>query len=141
MRVVVDTNVLVSSALVPGGPPARLVLAWIEDRFQLITSPELLAELQRVLTRPRVVRRILTSDGSILLEQLDDRAEVVHPSVRLEVVRDPDDDRVLEAAVAGMADVIVSGDRDLLDLGEYEGISIVTAAQFLAMLDEFEQLE
>jgi predicted nucleic acid-binding protein len=59
----------------------------------------------------------------------------------LDVVRDLDDNRVLEAAVTGRVDAVVSGDRDLLELGEYEGIAILTAVQFLGMLAELEGLE
>lgn len=65
----------------------------------------------------------------------------VNPAFELAVSRDPDDNRVLEAAVAGGADAIVSGDDDLLSLGEYEGIPIVTAVRFLLMLEEMSEFD
>ncbi len=86
---------------------------------------------------PRVTRRIVSSEpGFALLDQVTDRAEIVEPAIPLEVVRDPDDDRVVEAAFAGAVDALVSGDRDLLDSGDYAGGPIVTAAQFLVLLEE-----
>ncbi|MEO6044276.1 MAG: putative toxin-antitoxin system toxin component, PIN family [Tepidiformaceae bacterium] len=136
MRVVLDTNVLVSGLISPAGSPAEIHQAWRRGDFELVTAEPLLLELVEVLSYPRIRKRLHWSDG-----QLSDFAELyratailVTPAQALVVARDPDDDRVLEAAQAGHADFIVSGDRDLLDLREFVGIPILTPTGFLTML-------
>ncbi len=137
MRAVLDTNVLVSAVLSRAGAPGAILRAWREDRFQLITSAPLLDELRDVLARPRIVERHGWSPEERLLfiVAFDESAIVVTPDDELRVVdEDPDDDRVLEAAITGGVDYIVSGDHHLLDLGEHAGIPIVTPARFVAAL-------
>jgi uncharacterized protein len=131
VRVVLDTNVLVSALVFPGGIPEELYRRAIDGRrVVLITSPPLLAELGRVLTE-----KFGWQDDYVraALAQLVRIGEVVEPVGRLSVVADdPDDDRVLEAASASGAAVIVSGDRHLLDLGRWGDVPILTPAAFLA---------
>ncbi|MDE3094690.1 MAG: putative toxin-antitoxin system toxin component, PIN family [Chloroflexota bacterium] len=136
MRAVVDTNVLISAGLSPGGNAARVVDAWRADRFTWITSPHLLAELARTFEARKLKGRINWSprQRAEIVALLATFAEVVEPAVLVDVCRDPDDNRVLEAAVAGSADCIVTGDGDLLALAAYESIPIVTPARFLAVL-------
>lgn len=138
MRIVLDTNILVSALLARGGP-WRIVEAVRDGESEIVTSPILLAELERILNLARVTRRARLSHVEVAgyLEELRKLAIVIEPAIRLSVViRDPDDDRVLEAAVAGSAEYVVTSDRDLLDLREYEGIRIVTPAVFLPLLRE-----
>ncbi|HLF77845.1 MAG TPA: putative toxin-antitoxin system toxin component, PIN family [Dehalococcoidia bacterium] len=136
MRAVFDTNVLVSAILSDVAPPAQIVAGWEAGKFQLVTSDDLFEELRGVLSRPRLLRRIHDDSTylSVLLARLRRYAIFVLPRERLEVVRDEADKRVLEAAVAGEADYIVTGDKDLLDLGSYQSIEIVTPARFAAIL-------
>jgi putative PIN family toxin of toxin-antitoxin system len=134
MRIVVDTNLLVSG-VISAGLPRELVNAAKAGEFELCTSEVLLAELLDVLGRdkfaPRLVQAGLTPQG--IVDDLRSLALVVSPaSVPRVVLTDPDDDHVLAAALTGAADLIASGDkRDLLPLGGYEGIPIVTAAHAL----------
>jgi putative PIN family toxin of toxin-antitoxin system len=96
-----------------------------------------LQELKRTLGLPRIQRYLTWSRADLddFLTIIPQTARVVYPSRRLSVIKyDPADNRVLEAAVEGAADYIVSGDQDLLDLKSYEGISIVTPARFAAIL-------
>ena len=140
MKVVLDTNVLVSAVLVATSPPARILQAWRAGVFQLVVSGDLLLELRDVLNRPRIAERSGWSaeDVATLIGALMASAAFVEPGDVLHVVSDDDDNRVLEAALAGEADYIVSGDRALLSLGRYEGIEIVTPARLWAILSSQE---
>lgn len=137
MRAVLDTNVLVSAVLSPSGAPAAVWRAFRDDRFQLLTSDPLLDELRLVLARPRIARRSgwSTNEQRLFVALVEESATLVTPIETLHVIRaNPADDRVLEAAVAGEADYIVSGDRHLLDLGAYEDIPMITPSRFVAVL-------
>ena len=139
MKAVVDTNVIVSAGLRSGTPPDAVVCAWIDAGFEAITSEQLLRELETVLKRPRLARRLAwsQSDTVTFIAGLRRRATIVEPTVSLSVVtQDPSDNRVLEAALAGEADYIVTGDQHLLELGDFEGVEIVTPARFAAVLAE-----
>ena len=128
-RVVLDTNVIVSG-IGWGGTPAAILDAVSDGQLVLVTSAPLLAELRRVLEYPRLAKVI--QGGAQLADLVAASGVVVSPSRVLTVVRDDDDNRVLEAAIEGAADYIVSGDTDLLDLGSFRGIPILTPAEFAA---------
>ena len=133
MIVVVDTNVLVSSALFRQSVPG-LAVSIVRRQGEFLTSPETLAELNEVLRRPRLDR---VAPLEVRLEALVDvvlfgrEIEIVE---RIVACRDPDDDKFLEVAVNGRADVLVSGDQDLLALHPFRGIPILTPAEFLARI-------
>ena len=134
MRIVVDTNILVSG-IISTGLPRQLVEAAKAAEFELCTSEVLLAELSDVIARDKFAARLVLAGLSPLaiVEDIRALAVVVSPtSVPRVVATDPDDDHVLAAALTGAADLIVSGDkRDLLPLGSYQGIPIVTAKEAL----------
>ena len=137
MRIVLDANVLVSAALRASGPPGEVVARWHEEAFELLTSDALLHELEVVFSRPRLLRQLGWSaeEGQEFVRAVRGSATIVNADIELDVVkRDPDDNRVLEAAIAGEADYIISGDGDLLDLGQYRGIRILRPVEFLALL-------
>ena len=136
MKVVLDTNVLVSAAIGRRGPPASVYQAWRDREFQLVVSLDTLSELRRVLSYPRVmeITHLLADGQQRYLGSLRRDALFVSPTREITVSRDPDDNRILEAAIAGAADYIVTGDQDLLVLREFEGIAIVTPTRFLAIL-------
>jgi putative PIN family toxin of toxin-antitoxin system len=131
VRLVLDTNV-VASAILWGGTPPQLVDAAKAGVFELVTSQTLLTELLDVLGRKKFAARLqdagLTPQG--IVDDLRRLALVVSPPAVPRVVpNDPDDDHVLACALAGSADLVVSGDRHLLSLGSHQGISIVNAAE------------
>jgi len=137
LRAVLDTNVLISG-IVWRGAPNDLVEFIRIGTVKLVTSPVLLAELVRVIHRTKFRPTLARSNTNLdeVLAELVRHAEIVDsPRLRHPVSRDPDDDAVLALAVAAQADIIISGDADLLILGSYAGISIVTPAQALAMID------
>jgi putative PIN family toxin of toxin-antitoxin system len=126
VRVVFDTNVLIS-ALVFGGLPRALLIRVFRGEVTLVTSSVLLNELEEVL----VVR--FAHDASLartVRAEIELLAEVVEARELARVARDRDDDAVLAAAIAGKASAIVTGDRDLLVLVEHEGFRIVTPRDF-----------
>jgi len=130
MKAVLDTNVLISSYVFPGGKPEAVYRLALEGRLEIGTSRTLLAEFGRVLDR-----KFGWSPDRVeaAVAQMTRIASVVEPGETVQVVRaDPADDRVLEAARAFGADVIVSGDRHLLDLGACNEIEIVSPAEFMA---------
>lgn len=110
-----------------------MLLALREGKHSIITSPVLLDELTRVLGHPKLPPVATHPLLPVVLEWLHRPEHLVIPQERFAVVRsDPADDRVLEAAIAGQADAIVSGDRDLLGLMEFRGIPTLTARGFAA---------
>jgi putative PIN family toxin of toxin-antitoxin system len=132
VRIVVDTNVLVSALIFPGGPPEAVYRLALERRIVLVTSRPLLAELGRVLTTKFGWDADRSEEA---VRQLVRVAEIADPQQAVgEIVADPADNRVLEAAAEGGVEAIVSGDRHLLALSSWRGIRIESPAGFLAKL-------
>lgn len=129
--VVLDTNVLVS-ALGFGGRPLDALLATIDGNHQLFVSEETLTELERVMTYDRLP--FTDTDQRQFLAVLRREGECVRPDEQLDIVRDADDDKFLELAVAADADYVVSGDDDLQSVGTYQGIQILTPAAFVSTI-------
>lgn len=132
MRVVADTNVLIS-ALLFGGLPEQILLAGLRGEIQLVISIPLVEELENVLTKrfrpePRFIR-----DCSDFVRDVAEKVEVTS---HLNVIKDPEgDNRVLECAVDGKADFVVSGDtKHILPLREYKGIKILSPSDFVKLL-------
>jgi putative PIN family toxin of toxin-antitoxin system len=137
VRLVLDTNIVVA-ALLWRGPPCRLFEACLAGQADCFTSSTLLAELGRVLRYPKFAARITAMGSNVekLIEQYTQLADRVIPLVLPRITRDPDDDHVIACALAARADLIVSGDADLLDLGAYQGMRIVSAAAALAHMTQ-----
>lgn len=138
MRVVLDTNTLVSALLSPHGPPRRLLDGARAQVFELCASPMLMAELLDVVSRKKFARRFAEADlfpESIVGEIRRLAFMVVPASVPRVVADDADDDHVLACALAGQADLIVSGDKHLLGLGGvYHGIQIVAPSAAVSLI-------
>ena len=138
MRVVLDTNTLVSGTISANGPPRRLLNAAIEQAFEFCTSPTLLAELLDVLSRQKFSQRLSQAGLSpeLVVADLRNIATLVIPINVPHVIQDdPDDDHVIACAIAASADLIVSGDKHLHNLGGYyEGIRIVNAADAVKII-------
>ena len=139
MRIVVDTNNVVSRYIVPVGPSARIMEHWEHETFDLVVSESMLAEYERVLNYERIRRRHGLSPAQVrqVIERFRRFAILVAPTQALDVVsEDPSDNRFLECALAGNAAFIISGDHHLLRLGAHEGIQILRATAFLTLIEQ-----
>jgi len=133
MRLVLDTNVIVS-ALIWGGEPYKLIRAATEGEIELYTSPALLTELHEVLARGHLAKRLTQQRSTVdqAIGQYGELAISVSPLATPRVVpNDQDDDHVIASAVAAQAELIVSGDRHLLSLGSHQRIDIVSVREAL----------
>ena len=129
MRAVVDTNVSFGALMDQASAPGRVLQAWRDGRFVLILSPPMLSELRGVLRWHKGVRQFLA--------EVEGQAVLVDPPPTVNVPTiSPGDNRVLEAAVAVGADYVVTNDRALLALREFENIPIVTPSRFLRIINE-----
>jgi len=134
IRVVLDTNTLIS-ALLFSGTASRLVPLWQSRRITVLVSKEILQEYLRVLAYPKFQLGDHEIRASVE-EELLPFAETIRVRRRLAVVRrDPEDDKFLECAVAGRAEYLVTGDRDLRELGSYRRITILTVGEFLERMN------
>jgi len=132
VRIVLDTNVVLSALLWRGTPYHLLDAIRSRSEARLFTSPALLNELADVLTRPSATKRLAIIGRTVreVLADYVEAVEVVEPEQVPRVVPDDaDDDQVIGAALTAGADCIVSGDADLLSMGSHQGIPIITAAQ------------
>ena len=135
MRVVLDTNVLIAALITKGTPPDRLYQAWLRGEIELITSVAQIAELAAVLARPRLQKYLDADEAAAIIENIDTRAVILDDLPSVDLSPDPKDNPILAAAIAGNADLIVSGDKKhLLELGAAEGIPIVSAREALGRL-------
>ncbi|MEW5872358.1 MAG: putative toxin-antitoxin system toxin component, PIN family [Chloroflexota bacterium] len=136
MRIVLDTGVLVSALIRRQGTTGDVLRALRDGRFTIIYTTDTLVEIVDVLGRAplRAKYHIQPEDITALINLIRLRGELATPTRRVTACRDPQDDKFLEAALAGNADCLVSGDADLLDLKLFEGIPILRPAEFLARL-------
>ena len=139
MKVVVDTNLVVSRALVSRGIPAQILAAWRGQAFELLVSSPSWPSINADLGYTRLRAKHLWDDAQIAetIAEFREFATLVTPTRPIAAVADdPDDDKFLECAVEGGADVIVSGDPHLLRLRVFEGIPISSPADFFAFLQQ-----
>ena len=130
-EVVIDTNVFVSALL--GSKTCNFIYEELKrDSFELVISPQLLLEVETVVKNKKF--ELTGKEVRDLLALLKRKVFLVPPETNVEVCRDPKDNCVLECAIAGKADIIVTGDKDLLILSPFRGISIVPPLEFSRLL-------
>jgi uncharacterized protein len=136
LRVALDANVYVSAIIRPEGPPGRVIERFLRDvAFEIVLSSAIVEETLRALTYAKVrkyVRGIV--DPQLWFEDIVLLSELVTGEYQIKASADPDDDKYLAAALEGRATHVVTCDPDLLALGEYEGIRIVSPRVFLGLL-------
>jgi putative PIN family toxin of toxin-antitoxin system len=134
VRLVVDTNILVSALLAATSLPAHLIVLWREGRFDLLTSAEQLDELMRVTRYPKIRSRLAPALAGRLINELRKMAILVENLPAVDACPDPDDNYLLALCAAGAADFLITGDkRDLLGLRLYQGSRIITVRDFLIL--------
>lgn len=137
MRIVADTNIVVSGLLF-GGLPLRVLEAGRSWIVELCTSQALLDEFAEVIERPNVDRKFAETGISrrrMVSDYADISTLITPTNLGGQISRDPDDDEVIACALAADCELIVTGDNDLLVLKEFQGIAIVTAGDFLKELE------
>lgn len=128
MKVVFDTNILVSALVFPGGRGEAALRRIVEEHDQLIISKPILDELLGILGRKFAREAEELAHVAVFLAEL---GTTVKPRHRLRVVKDDPDNRILECAITGHADAIVTGDKALLELHEFRGVRILSLRDFL----------
>ncbi|UCG25627.1 MAG: putative toxin-antitoxin system toxin component, PIN family [Chloroflexota bacterium] len=138
MRIVLDTNIYVSNLISERGNPAKIVRWWLEGQYDVLVSQPVIDEILRVTGYERIqkkysqVRENRLEFAALIAEQ----ALWIEPQEKLDVISsDQSDNRYVECAVAGGANYIITGDEHLLELGEYEGIMVLTPAAFVALME------
>jgi len=135
LRVVLDTNLLVSYLLTQGKTMTRIIDYWEDGDIVVLVSPAIIEELIEVLQRQRL-RQHMIADPQVIIDLVS--AEAIHVSGNLTLLgasRDPKDDKFLACAIEGAAGYIVSGDDDLLSLENFQGVSIVKPSEFVSLLE------
>jgi len=134
VRLVLDTNILISALLAGTSLPAHLLVLWRENRFDLLLCDEQLDELMRVTRYPKIRERLPPALAGRLINELRDVAIQVTDLPKITASPDPHDDYLLAIALAGGADFLITGDKSgLLALKVFEGTRILTARDFLTM--------
>jgi len=128
MRVVFDTNIYISALIFPGSTAASAVLKILDGKDTLLVSRAIIDELLGVLAVKFSHDREALCRVAVTIAEM---ADLIEPGERLEVLADEPDNRILECALAGKADVIVTGDKAMLSLQIYEGIRIITLREYI----------
>ena len=140
IRIVLDTNVTISAIVNPDGSPGKILEQVFGQEVSLCLSPPMIAEIRRVLHYPKIVNLIKQKGRTVELEEehIDKIVEIARVTTGQVTIKptapDPDDDMFLECAIEANADYIISGDKHLKDLGNFQGVPILTPRDFLDML-------
>lgn len=134
---VLDTNVLVSGTVTASTPPGKILDAWHDGQFELVTSEHIIDELERTLQKPYFQKYVTTNDVAAFIDLLRNEAIVIPITVNIEgLATHPEGDLILATAVSAKADYLVTGDGPLLRKvgNSYQGITILTPSDFLKRL-------
>lgn len=127
-KVVLDTNILIS-AIIFGGKPGQILYSVIEEKVIAVTSPVLISELKEVFSKKFPLRE---TDFKLAIKNIEEIFRTIQPKKTINILKDDDDNRILEVALESGCSYIVTGDRDLLDLRTFKNIKIVTPDNFLS---------
>ena len=130
MRIVFDTNIFISALILPGSFAEKAILKIIEGSDELIISHDIIDEVLTVLSNKFSRNREALSRTAVNLAEI---SRIVKPTERISIFQDEPDNRILECAAAGKADAIVTGDKEMLKLGSYKEIKIITLKDYLSV--------
>jgi len=130
VRVVFDTNIFISAFVISGSLAEKAILKIIEEEDFLLISKDIIDEILSVLSSKFGRDREGLSHVAVTLSEL---AELVKPARRISLLKDEPDNRILECAIYGEADLLVTGDKEILQLGEYKGVKIVSLREYLEL--------
>lgn len=138
IRAVIDTNIIIGAMICrTPSPILALYEAFRKKDFLHVTSIPILEEIEEVLNRDNIVKlhKLSLKERNIIMEELKTKSYIVSGILSVDVVKnDPDDNKFIEAALEGPAPYIISGDKDLLNIEEYEGIKIINAREFIKII-------
>jgi uncharacterized protein len=134
MRIVIDTNVFLSALMSPASVSAEILVLWRARRFELLTAQEQFEEIARVTRYPRIRARLAPAAAGRFVNRLRDLATFVTRLPKVDVCPDPDDNYLLAIAERGKAQMLITGDHDLLALRRHKSTHIVKTAEFIALL-------
>ena len=130
MRVVFDTNIFISALVIPGSLAEKAILKIIEEKDSLLISTDIIDEVLSVLSSKFGRDREELSHVAVVLSEI---AELVKPTRRVKVFKDDPDNRILECAIYGEANLLVTGDKEILQLREYKGVKIMSLREYLQL--------
>lgn len=138
-RAVLDTNVFVSGGTISVGPSSQIINHWRNQDFVMVASPQLIAEYEEVLQRPKIMKYtgLSLQETSQYIQEVKDRAYMTSGSLRLDVLKDdPDDNMVLACAEEGIATHLVTGNKKHFPFTDYKEIKVISPREFLSLLEE-----
>jgi len=130
MRVILDTNLLISAVLIKNSPPDK-ALRKAQNSCTILCSKSIFTEYAEKLLLPKFDKYASLSKRMNMLTDVENEALFIEPDIKISVCRDPEDNKFIELAVAGNADCMVTGDKDLLVLNPFRGIKIISPSDFL----------
>jgi len=136
MRLVIDTNVLLSALISPASSSAQVLVLWRSRKFDLVTGADQIDEIARVTRYPKIRARLAPALAGRLVNQLRDLAIFMKKLPKLSLSPDPDDNYLLALAEVGEAQMLITGDKALLGLQRHKATRIITPAALLALLKE-----
>ena len=137
LKVVLDTNIVVSVALSSDGNPARIFEMLLYGKIKNYTSKEILEEIKQVMEREKIRKIINFEDKEFIINTFERVSEKISPEKRYEIIKDdPKDNKFIECAVSASANYIISGDEHLLNLKEFNNIKIISPADFVNLVEE-----
>ncbi len=137
-KIVLDTNMVVSTLIAKRGEPAKLFKLIISEEVENYTTTEIIKEISEVLSREEITKRTLKEERRFILEQYLIHSKLTEPKVKHTVVEHSSDNKFIDAAVEAKAKFIISGDKHLLVIKEFKGIKITTAKEYLGNSDEMQ---
>ncbi len=140
IKVVLDTNVVVSAAISSDGNPALIFEMFTSEEIKNYTTQEIIDEILEVLQRPKITKRLSLVEREFILNKFEEFSEKIKPNVKFDEIKDdPDDNKFLDCAVSASVDYIISGNDHLLKLREFRKIKVLSPAEFVKIMGRLKE--